>query len=87
MQKVGMSRQEVKRTIRRQVLLVFFIPLVMAGIHIMAAFKMITNLLTIFSMNNVELYAICTLGTFLVFAVIYALVYVVTAREYYKIVG
>ena len=87
MQKVGMSKAEVKTTIRRQVLLVFFLPLVMAGIHILAAFKMITRLLLIFSMTNVPLFALCTAGTFLVFAVIYALVYAVTAREYYKIVG
>lgn len=87
MQKVGMSKTEVKRTIRRQVLLVFFVPLVMAGIHVLAAFKMITRLLLIFSMANVPLFALCTVITFLVFAVIYALVYMVTAREYYKIVG
>lgn len=86
MQKVGMSRLEVKKTIGKQVLLVFFVPLVMAGIHILAAFKMITNLLTVLSMTNVRLFAMCTLGTFLVFAVIYAVVYLVTAREYYKIV-
>lgn len=87
MQKVGMSKAEVKKTIRRQVLMVFFLPLIMAGIHILAAFKMITRLLLIFSMHNVPLFALCTVGTFLVFAVIYALVYAVTAREYYKIVG
>lgn len=87
MQKVGMSKAEVKGTIRRQVLMVFFLPLAMAGIHILAAFKMITRLLLIFSMYNVPLFALCTLGTFLVFTVIYALVYAVTAREYYKIVG
>lgn len=87
MQKVGMSKAEVKRTIRRQVLMVFFLPLIMAGIHILAAFKMITRLLMIFNMYNVPLFALCTAGTFLAFAVIYALVYAVTAREYYKIVG
>ncbi len=87
MQKVGMSKKEVKATIRKQVLMVFFVPLVMAGIHIAAAFKMITKLLLVFAMTNVGLFAICTLVTFLIFAGIYALVYMVTAREYYKIVG
>ena len=87
MQKVGMSKSEVKKTIRKQVLMVFFIPLIMAGIHILAAFKMITRLLQVFMMYNVSLFAICTIGTFVVFAVIYAIVYAVTAREYYKIVG
>ena len=87
MQKVGMSKREVKKTIRKQVLMVFFIPLIMAGIHILAAFKMITRLLMVFMMHNVTLFALCTFGTFAVFAVIYAIVYAVTAREYYKIVG
>ena len=87
MQKVGMSKTEVKRTIKKQVLLVFFIPLIMAGIHVIAAFKMITRLLLVFSMTNVSLFALCTVVTFLLFAVIYAIVYAVTAREYYKIVG
>lgn len=87
MQKVGMSKREVKATIRRQVLMVFFVPLVMAGLHIAAAFKMITRLLLVFSMTNVGLFAVCTVVTFLIFAGIYALVYMVTAREYYKIVG
>lgn len=87
MQKVGMSKSEVKKTIRKQVLMVFFVPLVMAGIHILAAFQMITRLLQVFMMYNVTLFALCTLGTFVVFAVIYAIVYAVTAREYYKIVG
>lgn len=87
MQKVGMSKKEVKATIRRQVLMVFFVPLVMAGLHIAAAFKMITRLLLVFAMTNVGLFAVCTVVTFLIFAGIYALVYMVTAREYYKIVG
>lgn len=87
MQKVGMSKSEVKAAIRRQVLLVFFVPLIMAGVHVAFAFNMITKLLLVFSMTNVGLFALCTLGTFLAFTVIYALVYMVTAREYYKIVG
>ena len=73
MQKVGMSKKEVKATIRKQVLMVFFVPLVMAGIHIAAAFKMITKLLLVFAMTNVGLFAVCTLVTFLIFAGIYAL--------------
>lgn len=87
MQKVGMSKIEVKKTIRKQVLMVFFAPLVMAGIHVIAAFRMISQLLLVFGMTNVPLFALCTVVTFLVFAVIYAVVYAVTAREYYKIVG
>ena len=86
MQKVGMSKSEVKKSIRAQVLMVFFIPLIMAGIHVLAAFKLITRLLLLFSLTNVGLFATCSVITFLIFAGIYAAVYAVTAREYYKIV-
>lgn len=87
MQKVGMSRIEVKRSIRSQVLMVFFIPLVVATIHVIAAFPMITKLLAVLQLTNVSLFFACTCGTIIVFAFIYAAVYAVTARTYYKIVG
>ena len=77
----------MKKTIKKQVLMVFFVPLVMAGIHVLAAFRMISRLLLVFGMTNVGLFAVCTVITFFGFAVIYAIVYMVTAREYYKIVG
>ncbi|SHH86140.1 putative ABC transport system permease protein [Sporobacter termitidis DSM 10068] len=87
MQKVGLSRTEVKKAIRSQVLTVFFLPLVAAGIHILAAFKMITKLLFLLNLTNVPLFALCTLGTLVAFAAIYAVVYALTARAYYKIVS
>jgi len=86
MSKVGLSRGEIKKTIRFQVLSVFFLPLIMAVIHIAAAFPVICKLLTIFNMTNVPLYAICTALTILVFAVCYAMIYSLTARTYYRIV-
>jgi len=86
MQKVGMSRDEVKKAIRSQVLTVFFLPLAAAGIHIAAAFKMITRLLAVLNLTNEALFAWCTVGTILVFAVFYAVIYSLTARAYYKIV-
>lgn len=86
MQKVGMSRQEVKRTVRTQVLLVFFIPLVAAAVHITAAFPMLTRLLKILGLENIPLFLVCTICTVLVFALIYALVYSMTAKVYYRIV-
>lgn len=87
MQQVGMGQEEVKKTIRSQVLMVFFLPLVTAGIHILFAFKMITRLLMVFNLTNVQLFAWCCLGTFVVFALFYGLVYSLTARVYYKIVS
>ncbi len=86
MQKVGLSRLEIKKAIRSQVLVVFFLPLGMAVVHIGFAFKMITKLLLIFNLTNVLLFAACTLGTIAAFALIYGLVYLLTAKVYYRIV-
>ena len=86
LQKVGMSRREVRATIRTQVLMVFFVPLLMAAVHMSFAFPMISRLLSLFSLNNVSLFLLCTLITFLVFALVYVAVYLVTARKYYQIV-
>jgi len=87
MQKVGLSRPEIKKAIRSQVLVVFFLPLGMAVIHIAFAFKMITKLLLIFNLTDVTLFALCTLGTVALFAAIYGAVYLLTAKVYYKIVS
>ncbi len=87
MQKVGMSKREVKRSIRSQVLMVFFLPLAAAVVHIAVGFKVITKLLAVLNMVNVPLFLTCTVATVGVFAVFYAIVFGVTAREYYRIVG
>lgn len=87
MQKVGLSREEIKKAIRSQVLTVFFLPLATAGVHIAASFKMITRLLYLLNLTNVPLFVKSTLGCFAVFALIYAAVYLLTARSYYKIVS
>ena len=86
MQKVGMTHKEVKSSIHRQILMVFFLPLGMAAIHIAMAFPMIKRLLALFSMTNSGLFMGCTVVTLLVFAVIYGIIYGLTARVYYKIV-
>ena len=86
MQKVGMSQQEVKKVIRSQILMVFFLPLVAAGVHMAVAFPMIQNLLKALNMNNMELYRNCTIGVYLGFAVLYILIYSLTAKAYYRIV-
>ena len=86
MQKVGMSKREVKSSIRSQILTVFFLPLVMAIIHIAVAFPVITKLLAIFYLKNTKLFFGCTAGTVGIFAVFYVIIFVITAKEYYKIV-
>lgn len=87
MQKVGMSRAEVRKVIRSQVLAVFFLPLITAAIHIAFAFKLITKLLVVFNLTNVPLFAACTGLTVLLFAVLYIVVYALTAKTYYQIVS
>lgn len=87
MQKVGMGHNEIKRSIRSQVLKVFFLPIIMAVIHIAAAFKMITRLLAVLNLTDVTLFLICTISTVLIFAVIYGIVYALTAKVYYSIVS
>ena len=86
MQNVGMSKKEVKKSIHSQVLTVFFLPLVTAVIHICFGFKVITKLLKLLNLSNVTLFFWCTVVTIAVFAIIYVLVYAVTARTYYRIV-
>ncbi len=87
MKKVGMSRAETKATVRSQILTVFFLPLIVAVIHIAFAFKIITKLLAVLSLTDISLFISCTGVTILVFAIIYCLVYMFTAKVYYRIVS
>ena len=86
MQKVGLSRREVRSSVRRQILMVFFLPLLMAMLHITMAFPMIRRMLLLFGMTNTKLFIGCTAGTVLIFTVVYGLIYLMTARSYYHIV-
>lgn len=86
MQKVGMSRREVKSTINSQVLLVFFLPLVVAGMHLAFAFPILEKMLHVLLLSSTSLFVVCSLVTFGVFAAVYTLIYMATARTYYKIV-
>lgn len=86
MQKVGMSRREVRNTINSQVLLVFFLPLVVAGIHLAFVFPILEKVLHILLLSSTSLFVACSLITFGVFAGVYVVIYLGTARTYYKIV-
>ena len=86
MQKVGMSNEEVQGSIRSQVLTVFFLPLITAGIHISFAFPFIVKILSMLNLTNTKLFILCTFVSFAVFALIYSVIYILTARSYYKIV-
>ena len=86
MQKVGMTRQEIRRSINSQLLTVFFLPLIFAGLHLAFAFPFIRKILYLFSFYNTGALVGTTVISFLVFAVLYALVYKKTSNTYYKIV-
>ncbi len=87
MQKVGMSRAEVKRTIRSQILEVFFLPLLMAGVHVAFAFPIISRILAVLNLLNTGLLVLCTIGCFLLFTLLYGAIYTLTAKVYYRIVS
>ena len=86
MTKVGMSRKEVKASINSQVCTVFFLPIVVAVIHLFGAFPMLELMLSAFNLYNEKLFLICLFGTVVVFATIYFVVYKLTSKSYYKIV-
>lgn len=87
MQKVGMSHSEVKRSIRSQVMMIFFLPLAVAALHVLVSFRIIQIIVTMLVMGNTTLFTLCTIITLLIFCVIYGLVFVVTAKSYYRIVS
>lgn len=87
MEKVGMSNEEVKTSIQSQIRMVFFLPIVTAAIHVAAAFPMISRLLMLLNLTNTRLFVICLIITILIFTLIYYVVFKLTSRSYYKIVG
>ena len=87
LRQVGMTEQEIQGSIHAQILLVFFLPLGAAGLHILMAFPMLSKMLELFNLFDVKLFALCTAGTLAVFCLIYALVFAWTARAYSRLVG
>lgn len=86
MRKVGMSDREIRKTIDEQVRKVFFLPLGMAAVHVCAAFPLMNRMLKLLNMYDTKLFLGCTVGTLILFALFYTLVFKATARTYYKIV-
>ena len=87
MQKVGMTKREIRKSINSQLLTVFFLPLIGAGMHLAFAFPIIQKLLMMFNLFNVTLFAVTTIISFIVFALLYTLVYKITSNAYYNIVS
>lgn len=87
MQKVGMTQKEIKKSINSQILTVFFMPLAVAGMHLIFAFPIINKLLVMFALTNKNLLISITVICFIVFALFYMLVYHITSKAYYSIVS
>ena len=87
MQKVGMTKVDIRRSINSQLLTVFSLPLVLAGVHLCFAFPFIHKLLILFNLDNRGLLIGTTAVSFAVFAVLYAIVYKLTGNTYYRIVA
>ena len=87
MQNVGMTKQDIRRSINSQVLTLFFLPLGFAGLHLGFAFPMIWKMLQLFCFQNLTLMIGVTAGCLIVFGVCYAMVYKLTANVYFGIVS
>ncbi len=87
MQKVGMTKRDIRKTVNSQMLTVFFLPLVMAGVHLCFAFPMIRKMLLMFNLWDTKLLILTTAACFLLFGVLYAIVYRLTSNHYFAIVS
>ena len=87
MQKVGMTKREIKKSINSQILTVFFLPLMTAGVHLAFAFPIISKIMMILGMTDIALLAIVTAVCFGVFALFYVAVYNITSRAYFSLVS
>lgn len=87
MQKVGMTKKEIRKSINSQLLTVFFLPLIFAGMHLAFAAPIIKKLLLLFNLTNLNLFIVTILISFAAFALFYMIVYKITSSAYYKIVS
>ena len=86
LRKVGMEDTQIKKTINAQILLVFFMPLALAGLHLICAYPMISKLMVLFTITDMTLIKIVTCITFVMIGVFYGIVYKLTSHTYYKII-
>lgn len=86
MQEVGLTNREIRRSINSQLLTVFFLPLLFAGLHLCFAFPLIEKILLLFGFLNNKLFILTTLISFAAFVVFYTVIYRMTSNAYYDIV-
>ena len=87
MQRVGMTKTDIRKSINSQLLLVFFLPLLFAGLHLGFAFPFIHKMLVLFNLTDLKLLIGTTVITFAIYAVFYTIVYRITSNSYYSIVA
>lgn len=87
MRNVGITTKEIKRSINSQMLTVFFMPLILAGLHLAFAFPLVEKILEALNMENDVLFARTTVGCFFVFGALYLMIYKITSNAYYSIVS
>ena len=87
LQKVGLDEKQTKRTIRKQILTVFFLPLIFAFVHLAFAYHMLSLMLKVLGVLNATLMLEVTLGVCAVFFIVYVLVFLITSRSYRRIVS
>ena len=87
LQKVGLDEKQTKRTIRKQILTVFFLPLIFAFVHLAFAYHMLSLMLKVLGVLNAALMLEVTLGVCAVFFIVYVLVFLITSRSYRRIVS
>lgn len=86
MEKIGLSKREINKIINSQIRMVFLLPLIVAGVHICFAFPIIKQIMSMLNLSNTGLFIAGTIGTSLVFVVVYLIVYKITSRVYYRLV-
>jgi putative ABC transport system permease protein len=87
MQKIGMTKKEIQKTINSQILTVFFLPLIVAGVHLAVAFPILSKIMLLFNVTNYIILITTIVGCYLVFGIFYIIIYKVTSSVYYKIVS
>ena len=87
MQKVGMTRQDIRKSINSQMLTVFFSPLLMAGLHLCFAFPFLWKIMMMFGLNNRTLIIAITVICYIIFGIFYVVVYKITSNLYFYIVS
>lgn len=86
LRKVGMTDHEIRSSINSQIMTMFFMPLITAGIHLCAAWPMLYRILIMFGITNQQLTLIVTIMVYLIFAAFYGIIYRLTSNTYFRIV-